>query len=143
MKVVFLKNIKNVGTIGQVKEVSDGYAQNFLFPQKLAQPATKKILHNLQQKIQKKERQHDTHARWAEQLNGTHIEFALKADASGRLFGSVDAAQIIERLNQRGMQLTSKHVKLKHHLKSIGEYQVTIRFSPKIQGQIKVIIKQK
>ncbi len=135
MKVVLLKDVRNIGKRDEIVTVSDGYARNFLFPQRLAAEATPGAL----KEIGKKRAAQD--AREAEQLSeaqaraaalkGKVIELAIKCGSQGRLYGSVTAAEVAEALEkQHGAAVDRRKIELGDPIKEVGDREISIRLHP-------------
>lgn len=143
MKVILLENVNSIGKKGDVKEVSEGYARNFLLPKKLAAIATKAAI--VQAETKKKneaeeERIHiDLIKKEAEKLRGEKVEIAMKGK-DGKLFGSVGVKDIIGKLKEKGFEIKEKDLMLKFPIKKAGEYPVEVVFESKIKSGITVII---
>ncbi len=147
MKVVLTKNIPKLGKIGDVKEVADGYARNYLFKQGLAEPATKAALQKWQTKKQKiaQSRMQDKEQLQSlkERLSHMVVELTAVANEQGHLYAAVKATDIVSYLHQQGIKedLTKKIVM--EPLRELGEYQVKVILSPQIEVNLKVRIKSK
>lgn len=139
MRVFLLKDIKKLGNRGDIKEVNDGYARNFLIPQKLAclpQDATskevvkEKIEHNLHEKKSKQELMEKVR-----ELDGKIFEITAKADKNGKLYGSITPKEIA--------QITGldEHL-IKDHFKTIGEFPIDIAFSCDAKAKITIVVKK-
>ena len=131
MKILFLQNIKGVAQIGDIKNVSDGYARNFLFPRKLARPATGDAV----AKAELLKRQRDAGdiknraeaEEVAKKLEGASIEIAEGANSEGHLYGSIGERKIAEALKKAyHVELSDDQIILPHHLKTVGEHEVKI-----------------
>jgi len=146
MKVILLEDIKNLGKKYDVKEVSIGYAKNYLFPNKLAKPATPEAvsqIENLKQKSKEKELELINHLKEiARIINERTIEFTLKTDKTGAIFGSVNKEMILKALREHKL-ITKERVDvlLDHPLKSLGEHKVKIDLKKGITAELKIIIK--
>lgn len=146
MKVVLLENVKGQGEKGEVINVSEGYARNFLFPKKLAREATNAALNDLKGQQEafayKKETELNEATQMKEKLSTLTVTVTAKAGANGKLFGSVTNKDIAEAL------IAQHHVKIDKRrfemddIKQTGEYKVNIRLYPDIVGELKVIIKE-
>src|SRR3989344_7914112 len=105
MRVILLENIKNFGKMGDVKNVSDGYARNFLFPKKMAKPATDaalKEVDSLKKKLEATQRmERESAAKLAEQLKDAVLEFTRKATKTGKIYSAVTKEDIAEILNKQ------------------------------------------
>ncbi|MDP3727807.1 MAG: 50S ribosomal protein L9 [bacterium] len=144
MRVILLKEVPKLGKPGEVRNVSDGYARNFLFPQGLAELATDA---NIQagnraaaDRTSRGERERQRFAALAEKISGTTLEFTLKTGKGGQAFGSVSAENIAERLGQEGLNVERQWVVLKKNIKTTGEHAVDIRLPHQVKAAVKVII---
>jgi len=133
MKVILLKNITNIGQKNEIKNVSDGYATNYLIPQKLAKAATPVELEKLKHKEFKKEK--TVANRLASQkmlinkLDGIKLELKAKASDSGKLFAGVTVDMIAAELkNKTKIDLDKRYIKLDKPIKDIGEHNVSVEF---------------
>jgi large subunit ribosomal protein L9 len=148
MKVIFLQNVRGVGQIGDAKDVADGYARNFLLPRKLAKSATQASLKEVEALKAKREivagQEREQAQGIADKLKDVSIELTGKANEKGTLFAAISAKDIIQRVaHDTGVHLEPDMVVIEeHHLKTIGEYDITIKLAPDVIAQIKVIIKE-
>ena len=147
MKVILLKDVKKVGKKDQTVEVSDGYAKNFLFPQKLAVPLTKtstQILANQKEAERQEFEKNQAFAREiSAKLENLTLEFALKSGANGHCFGSVSPKQIEEKLlAEYNIQIDKRKFIDKVSLDSFGIYRLKIELFKGVVGEIKVHIKE-
>ena len=145
MKVIFLEDVKGKGKKGELKDVSDGYARNFLLPKKLAKEATTDNLNTfkLQEKAkaaqiarEKAEAQEN-----AKKLENMQVKVAAKAGANGRLFGAVTSKEISEALaKQHGMNIEKNKIVLPENIKTYGAFDVKCKFGYEITGVIHVLV---
>ena len=144
MRVILLKDVEKLGKKGEIKAVADGYARNFLIPNKLAVLATKSELAKLeeQKKIeaQKAEEELLHFQEIASQVDGLEIEMPAKVSEDGKLFGAVTPSQITEKLKEKGFDIGKEQVKLESPIKEIGEYEATVEFPHNLEAKIKVIV---
>ena len=146
MKVILTEDIKDLGHKYDVKDVADGYARNFLFPNKLARSATReavKELEILRSKISKDEADIKKHLEvLARKISGTKLEFTLKSDESGSVFGSVNKESILKALRENGL-VTKERVDLKidHPFKEIGSHKITVDLKKGITAELEIIIR--
>lgn len=144
MKVILIQDVKDVGKKYEVKEVKDGFAKNFLFPQKLAKPATEKNLAWLEkqkEKIAKKaEEELKKTQELASQIDGQEIIFSVKVGQGGELFESITAQKIAEKLKQLGFQVKKQQVDLIRPIKELGEFPIKVKFEHNLEAEIKVIV---
>lgn len=145
MKVVFLQEVPQVGRPGEVKEVADGYARNYLFPRKLAAPATPAELKRAEalrqaevHRLEKAEKETET---LAARLSATTISLKAKAGEGGQLYGSVTNADIARGLQETlGVEIDRRKVELEEPLRQLGNYEVMVKLSARHNAWVKVII---
>ncbi len=144
MRVVLLRDVPKLGKKNEVKEVSDGYARNFLFAQNLAKPATAEALKSLAKQQQQEEKEKTEELQKYEdavdKLKSLTLNFKVKIGQKGRAFGSVTAAEIQEALAKQDIRVERDWLALEDHIKTTGEHQVEIRFPHGITGKMKVVI---
>jgi len=147
MKVVLLENIPGKGRAGEIRDVSKGFARNFLLPQGLAVVATPAIIKETEAKLQKEQKEElmdqDKLTELAQQVAGAEVRFKARAGAGDRLFGSVTAADIAEELSRvTGSVIDKKKVDIEKPLRQAGSHEVTIRLAGDIKPQITVVIEE-
>lgn len=142
MKVIFLKDVKGQGKKGEVKDVADGYARNFLLPRGLAKIADDSAMQQLKFQRKAEARRKDEERAEAEalakKLAGMTFEFKAKAGEGGRLFGSITSKQIGEKVAEHNMKIDRRKVILDEPIRSLGVTEVPIRLHPEVMGTIKV-----
>lgn len=143
MKVILEQDVPRLGRKGEVVEVNDGYARNFLLPRKLARAATAgalKEVEALKQKAAEKEARAAAEAKaLAERLNGRTVTIPARAGEGGRLFGSVTNQDVAEAINRAfNLNLDKRRVELKEPIKALGAYSVTVRLYTEITAEITV-----
>jgi large subunit ribosomal protein L9 len=148
MKVILLEDVKNVGKKGALINAKDGYANNFLFPKKLAIEATPvnlKNLENAKKKQEEKEMEIFQEAKkLEEELMKVTIVIKTKAGENGKLFGSITTKEIAEQLEEKsGISIDKRKFELDDTIKSVGEYSVRIKLHPKVVAKIQVIVTEK
>ena len=131
MKVILLKDVRGTGKKGEVKEVNDGFARNFLFPQRLAEAATEAAVRTLERTKSAKQAEKDIkHALLLKNLKdivGKTVTIAGKANESGHLFSSIHVKDIVEAFHrEHHLELAEAHVMLEKPIKATGEYEVPI-----------------
>ena len=147
MKVIFLQNVPGTAKKGDIKEVSDGYARNFLFRQKLAEQATDAAVHQLkaqEAKVQKemerelKQYQHD-----ATRLDGQELSIIEKTTADGKLYAAINAVKIAETINKQiGLAVDSKHIKIPKPIKSTGNHKIVVTFPHGLEAELSVTVSE-
>jgi large subunit ribosomal protein L9 len=140
VKIILLKDVPALGRPGEIKEVKEGYARNFLLPRGLAARATDANLRSLQ-KIRQAADQREARllqeaGALRSKLEALVVEVRAKAGEEGRLFGSVTAQDIAEAVNRQGIDVSKKQVDLPEPIKSAGFYKVPIRIAP---GQVAMV----
>lgn len=142
MKVILLKEIPKLGKPGEVKQVADGYARNFLIPFGYAEPATEPAMKNIarrQTEISSRlAREQAAFQGLAEKLRQTPLRFALKLGKRGQAFGSITAQDIAEKLAEQGIKIEKDWIELEHGLKTAGEHTITIKLPHQIEAGIKI-----
>ncbi|OKO96804.1 50S ribosomal protein L9 [Geobacillus proteiniphilus] len=147
MKVIFLKDVKGKGKKGEIKDVADGYANNFLFKQGLAIEATPANIKALEAQKQKEQRQAAEELanakRLKEELEKLTVEIPAKAGEGGRLFGSITSKQIAEALQaQHGLKLDKRKIELADAIRSLGYTNVPVKLHPEVTATLKVHVKE-
>ncbi len=145
MKVVLRQDVPKVGEAGTVREVSNGYARNFLIPQGLAVVATpgeiKTAEHNLAVKARKVARQEAQLQALADRINGQRLEFTARAGEQGRLYGSITAGDIAEKLSGIvGEEIDRRKVVLDEQLRTAGEHSVIVHLVGRLKPAITVVV---
>ena len=143
MKVILTEDVKKQGKKGDIIEVSEGYARNFLLPQKLAIPATNANVNNAVQhkeaEQRKVQRAIDEAKMMASQLAKVEVSIPVKTGEGGRMFGSVTAKDIVDALlAQRGIELDKRKIDIKDAIKNLGTFPVSVRVHPDVTAQIQV-----
>ena len=147
MKVVFLKDVSAKGRAGEIREVADGYARNFLFPKGLALPATSGAIKTAQTQAEGKARR-QAHVKGeleevAKLVDGKTLNFHARAGEKGKLHGSITTAHIAEELSRLvNVEIDRKKVALEEPLRELGSHQVTLRFAKDIEATITVVIEE-
>lgn len=148
MKVIFLKDVKGSGKKGDVSNVSDGYARNFLFPRKLAKEATSSAVHEIEVKKEslrlKEQEQRDKAEKLASGIEEMVVTIYAKTGESDRLFGSVSNADIAKALKKEyDIEVDKKKITLDEHIKVLGEYSAKVKLYANVSANFKVIIAKK
>jgi large subunit ribosomal protein L9 len=147
MKIILNQDIPNLGEEGDIKNVANGYARNYLLPRKLVMPYTKQNLNILGKRKTIIEKRKDDKRKNAlnmkDQIEAEQLEFMMPAGASGKLFGSVNAALIAEALEKRGYHIEKKRIEIPDHsIRMIGEYEVKIRLYEQKEAKLKIIVER-
>lgn len=147
MKVILLENVKSLGKKGEIVNVNDGYARNFILPKKLGVEATGKNLNDLklQKNNEKKVAQENLDAakELAAELSAGKVELAIKVGEGGRTFGSVSSKEIAVAVkDQMQLDIDKKKIQLKESIKSLGTHIVTVKLHPEVSVELKVVVKE-
>ena len=139
MKVILQKDIRGKGKKGQMIEVAEGYARNFLLPKGDAIPATADAMNTM--RLQEKAKAKAAAQAIAEQLKGIEVKIPCKGGEGGKLFGSVTTKEISAALKEQfGLELDSKKLVLPDAIKSFGSYQVKAKLGFEISGLVNVLV---
>ena len=142
MDIILLERVGNLGTIGDVVTVKDGYARNFLLPTKKAlraNKANKEVFEANRERLDKEnEERRAAAATEGEKLDGMTIELIRQASQTGQLYGSVSVRDIVSELEAKGEPVTKKQVVLERPIKAIGMYEVRIELHAEVDATIKV-----
>lgn len=143
MKVILTQDVKSQGKKGDIINVSDGYARNFLFPKKLAIEADAKALNEIKSKNEALQfrlaTEHAEAEKLAAKLNGTMIDFAIASGSDTKLYGSVTSKEIAEKLTQKfGVSIDKRKILLDKPIKNYGIYTLDIKLYPDVTAKIKV-----
>jgi large subunit ribosomal protein L9 len=142
MKVILKRDVKGLGHEGDLKDVKDGYARNFLLPTGAAVLADKGAVANWERhKDQREERDRairsDAEAT-AERLRELKLEIPVKAGERGRLFGAVTSHQIADHINRAGIELDRHALHMREPIKALGDYKVDVRIMPGVEASVSV-----
>ncbi|MBR6771473.1 MAG: 50S ribosomal protein L9 [Lachnospiraceae bacterium] len=147
MKIILLEDVKSLGKKGQIVEVSDGYAKNFILPKKLGVEANNKNMNDLklqkanEEKIAKE--QLEAAQAFAAEMETKEVIVFIKAGEGGKTFGSVSSKEIAAAAKEQcGMEIDKKKIQLPEALKSLGVYEVAVKLHPKVTATLKVKVKE-
>jgi len=145
MKVVFLQDVRGQGRKDELKEVSDGYARNFLIPRKLAAEATPDVLNAMKLKEKARQAQYDKDKAQAEEtakkLDSLVVKIPAKAGQGGKLFGSITSREISECLSsQHGINIDKQKIVQSEPIKTFGSFAVKCKLGFEISGTINVVV---
>jgi large subunit ribosomal protein L9 len=145
MKVILLQEVPNLGKPGDVKDVADGYARNYLLPRQLVAAATPAALANLQQQVasaqRRVEKQRQGFEGLSERLAGVTLTFAVRVGRGDRLYGSVTSQDIANGLlEQEGLAIDRRSIQLRDPIRQLGEFEVPVRVASGFEPKVKVIV---
>lgn len=143
MKVILLQDVKSLGKKGEIVNVNDGYARNFILPKKLGVEANSKNLNDLKLQKQNKEKvaQENLEAakELAKKLEEGKVELTMKTGEGGRAFGSVSSKEIAAAVKeQMGYDIDKKKIQMKEAIKSLGMHLVPVKLHPQVTAELKV-----
>ena len=145
MKVVFLEDVEGVAQGGEIKEVKNGFARNYLIPKHLAAPAT----HNYLQKIEKlkksasnvRVKRLDDMKEIASAIDNTQIDIEMRASLNGRLYGSVTGTMVADAItSETGQTIERRLVQLDNPIRELGTFDIPVRFHPDVLATVKVTV---
>jgi large subunit ribosomal protein L9 len=145
MKVILNLDVVGLGEEGDIKEVTDGYARNFLLPKKLAILHTRENLAALQHRMaaiqKRREEKRQEALGLKERLEAEEIKFSMPAGENGKLFGSVSSAMVATELEKRGYQIEKKRVEIPDHtIRVVGSFKVKVKLYDKEEATVKLTI---
>jgi large subunit ribosomal protein L9 len=146
MQIILQEDVEKLGTRGQLVEVAEGYARNFLLPRKLGLEATAgnlKRLEKMRANFAKKEATEKAAAQHqGELLAAVSLEFTRKAGENDQLFGSVTSGDIAEALAAKGFEIDKKRIVLAEPIKIMGEYEVPVKLHREVSANVKIAVKK-
>ena len=147
MKVVLLEDLPGRGKAGEIKEVSNGYARNYLLPRGLALLATPAVIKQVESRLEQDKLEEsidrDKLVELAQQIEGKEICFQARMGAGERLFGSITAADVAEKLSQAiGSVIDKKKIDIEKSLRKTGSHQVAVKLASDLNPQITVVIEE-
>jgi large subunit ribosomal protein L9 len=142
MKVILKEDVKNIGSMGQIVDVADGFARNYLVPKGLAAEANVKNIRSLEHEktiIQEKARKIKNQAQvLSDKVSNMTIIIKAKAGEEGKLFGAVTTMDIAEQMKNEGLEIDKKKIVLDEPIKRVGSYSVGIKLHPSVTTQVNV-----
>ncbi len=145
MKIVLRQDVPKLGEAGSVREVANGYARNFLIPRGMAVVATpgelKVAAHNQAVADRKVVKQEQALQSLADRINGQRLEFTARAGSGGRLYGSITAGDVAERLTAAvGEEIDRRKVVLDDAIRTVGQHTVTVHLVGRLRPQVTVVV---
>ncbi len=147
MKVILTSDVEKLGKSGELKDVTDGYARNFLIPRKLAVPAAggayRSWQHDIASRDEKRTRERAEAEITAQRIGSTTLTMGVKVGEGGKLYGSITSKDIADALGRRGIVVDRHKVDLDEPLKTLGTYKVAVRVYPGMTPEVTVAVEPK
>ncbi len=144
MKVLLIKDVKNLGKAGEVKEVKDGYGKNFLIARGFAKLATPEVIEAWEREQAQKAAQEEQEIKQLqalkEKIENIKLLIRHKAGANGALFGAITNKEVAEALREKGIEIDKKHIDIHPPIKQAGEYEIDIKLGHGIHAKLDLIV---
>lgn len=147
MKVILLQTVKKIGQVGQVVNVKDGYARNFLIAKKLAMPATaenQKRLDKIKETVKKSNETAFSNAQAKKKIiDDTSVTLSAQVKSEEEIFGSIGQQQILTALKDEGIEIDAKKLMLEEPIKKLGAYNIKVNLHPEVEASLRVWVVKK
>lgn len=147
MKIILLKDVPNLGKELDIKDVKPGYARNFLIPQNLVVPATKRNLQWQERELAKKKLREEQKTKELQEmikkLKNLKLQISVKTGSKGELFEKITSVKIVNLLKKEGFEISKENIILKEPIEKIGEYVIPISLGKDFKTKIKLVVKKK
>jgi large subunit ribosomal protein L9 len=147
VKVILTSDVESLGKSGELKEVADGYARNFLLARKLAVPAKggayRAWQHDIASREEKRKREREEAEIAAQRIGSTTLTLGVKVGEGGKLYGSITSKDIADALGRRGITVDRHKIELDEPLKMLGTYKVAIKVYPGLTPEVTVAVEPK
>jgi large subunit ribosomal protein L9 len=147
VKVILINDVEKLGKSGELKEVTDGFARNFLIPKKLAVPAAggayRAWQHDIASREEKRKREREEAEIAAQRISSTTLTMGVKVGEGGKLYGSITARDIADALGRRGIMVDRHKIDLEEPLRTLGTYKVAVRVFPGLTPEVTVAVEPK
>ncbi|HSH21829.1 MAG TPA: 50S ribosomal protein L9 [Candidatus Caenarcaniphilales bacterium] len=147
MKVILTSDVESLGKSGELKDVADGYARNFLLARRLAVPATggayRAWQHDIASREEKRKREREEAEIAAQRISSTTLTMGVKVGEGGKLYGSITAKDIADALGRRGIMVDRHKIELDEPLKMLGTYKVAIKVYSGLTPEVTVAVEPK
>ncbi len=144
MKIILQQDVDDLGKEGEIKEVSDGFARNYLIPEGMAKRATEEKVERVKKKKEKQEQKKQEELEELQEkvseLDGQEVEVKVKVGEEGQLYESVSAGKIRNALKEEGFEVKRKQIELEEPIEELGEFTVELNFKHNLEAQIRVIV---
>ena len=146
MKVILQQDVRNLGDMGDIVRVKDGYARNYLLPRGMAiianEKNTRQLDHFKRMAQAKAEKERQASLELAKKLENTPISFEVKIGEDDKVFGSVTSKDIVERLTENGFELERKNIQLPSPLKTLGSHKVKVSLNRGVSAELEVYLQK-
>ena len=147
MKVILTADIAPLGKSGELKDVANGYARNFLIPNKLAVPAAggayRAWQHDIASREDQRRREREEAEIAAQRISSTTLTMGVKVGEGGKLYGSITAKDIADALARRGIEVDRHRIDLDEPLRHLGTYKVAVRVAPEMVSEVTIAVEPK
>ncbi len=147
MKVILTKDVAKLGKSGEMKTVAEGYATNYLIPQRLAVPAAggayRAYQHDIANREEKRQREREEAEIAATRIGSTTLTMGVKVGEGGKLYGSINTQDIAEALGRRGIVVDKHKIDLEQPIKSLGTYKVAIKVYTGMTPEVTIVVEPK
>ena len=147
MKVILTRDVPKLGKSGELKQVADGYATNYLIPQSMAVPAAggayRAWQHDVASREDKRRKEREEAEIAATRISSTTLTMGVKVGEGGKLYGSITSKDIADALARRGIEIDRHKIDLEEPLKSLGTYKVAIKVSSGMTPEVTVVVEPK
>ena len=147
MKVILTNDVETLGKSGELKEVAEGYARNFLLPRKLAVPATggayRAWQHDIASREDKRKREREEAEIAAQRISSTTLTMGVKVGEGGKLYGSINTQDIADALGRRGIVVDKHKIDLDQPIKALGTYKVAVRVTAGMTPEVTIVVEPK
>jgi large subunit ribosomal protein L9 len=147
VKVILIADVEKLGKSGEMKDVAEGYARNFLIPRKLAVPAAggayRAWQHDIASREEKRRREREEAEVSATRIASTTLTMGVKVGEGGKLYGSITAKDIADALSRRGIEIDRHKIDLPEPLKTLGTYKVAIKVYTGMSPEVTIVVEPK
>ena len=147
MKVILTTDVPKLGKSGEMKNVADGYATNFLIPKRLAVPAAggayRAWQHDIASREEKRQREREEAEIASNRISSTTLTMGVKVGEGGKLYGSITSKDIADALARRGIEIDRHKIELEEPLKSLGTYKVAVKVYQGMTPEVTVVVEPK
>ena len=147
MKVILISDVPKLGKTGEMKTVADGYAQNFLIPQKVAVPASggayRAYQHDIASREDKRKREREEAEIAATRISSTTLTMGVKVGEGGKLYGSINTQDIADALGRRGISVDKHKIDLDAPIKALGTYKVAVKVASGMTPEVTIVVEPK